>query len=89
MDRDKLFFRGVLLLLFNCKNTATEAHRLLLDTYGDRASSKRSCSNGFKRFQNDDFDLKDKERPGQPKKFEDAELQLLDENAAPMQKNFQ
>jgi len=30
-----------------------------------------------------DFDLKDKERSGQPKKFEDAELQvLLNENSA-------
>jgi len=26
---------------------------------------------------NDDFDLKDKERSGQPKKFKDAELQAL------------
>jgi len=36
----------------------------------------------FRRFKSDDFDLKDKERSGQPKK-KDAELHaLLDENSA-------
>ena len=89
MDRDKLFFRGVLLFLFDTKKTAAEAHRLLLDTYGDQAPSRSSCFNWFQRFQSGDFDLKDKERPGQPKKFEDAELQaLLDENAVQTQKEL-
>lgn len=89
MDRDKLFFRGVLLFLFDTKQTAAEAHRLLLDTYGDQAPSRRSCFNWFQRFQSGDFDLKDKERPGQPKKFEYAELQaLLDENAVQTQKEL-
>lgn len=89
MDRDKLFFRGVLLFLFDTKKNAAEAHQILLDTYGDQALSRRSCFSWFQRFQSGDFDLKDKERPGQPKKFEDAELQaLLDENAAQTQKEL-
>lgn len=89
MDRDKLFFRGVLLFLFDSKKTATEAHRLLSDTYGNQAPSRASCFNWFHRFQSGDFDLTDKERPGQPKKFEDAELQtLLDENACQTQKEL-
>jgi len=34
-------------------------------------------------FRNGDFDVRDKECPGQPKKFEDVELQeLFDENLA-------
>ena len=34
----------------------------------------------FARFKSDDFGLEDEERPGQPKKFEDEELEaLLDE----------
>ena len=31
----------------------------------------------FRRFKSGDFDLKDKDRPGQPKKFQHAELQAL------------
>jgi len=36
-------------------------------------------------FKNSDFDLKDKERSGQSKKFEDVEL--LDENSTQMLEN--
>jgi len=37
----------------------------------------------FQRFRDGDFDVRDKERPEQPKKFENFELQeLLDENPA-------
>jgi len=40
-------------------------------------------STGYRRFKSGNFDLKDKQRLGQPKKFEDAELQaLLNENSA-------
>jgi len=74
-----LFFRDVLLHYFDLKKTAAEAHRLLSEVYGDETSSERTCRVWFERF--DDFNVKDKERPGQPKKFEDFELQeLLDEN---------
>lgn len=41
------------------------------------------CGIWFERFRNDDFDMKDKEHPGQLKKFDDVELQeLLDKNPA-------
>lgn len=51
--------------------------------YGDETLSERTCRVWFERFRNDNFDLKDKERPGQPKKFEDVELQeLLDDDPA-------
>lgn len=73
--------RGALLLLFDMKKTAAEAHRMLSDTYDEQAPSERSCRDWFKRFKNGDFDMKDKPRPGQPRKVEDADLQeLLDEN---------
>lgn len=40
----------------------------------------------FQRFKNDDFDISNKECPGQPKKFEDAELeQALKENSCQTQ----
>lgn len=77
MDGDKAFFRGALLLLFDFKKTAAEAHRMLFDTYGEQAPSERCCRGWFYRFKSGDFDLKDKERSGQPQKFEDEELEAL------------
>jgi len=51
--------------------------------YSDEIPLKRTCRVWFKRFRNGDFDVRDKECPEQPKKFEDFELQeLLDENPA-------
>jgi len=81
MNRDKLFFRHVLLSYFDPKKTAAEAHRLSSEVYGDETPSERTCKVWFECFRNGDFNMRDKERPEQPKKFEDFELQeLLDEN---------
>ncbi|KAG5324276.1 MOS1T transposase, partial [Pseudoatta argentina] len=61
--------------------SAAEAHRILVQTYGDNALSDTTCRDWFRRFKNNDFELEDKERCGAPKKFEDKELeQLLDED---------
>ena len=44
--------------------------------------TQKTCEQWFKRFKSGDFDVKDNERPGQPKKFKDADLQaLLDEDS--------
>ncbi|KAG5322591.1 MOS1T transposase, partial [Pseudoatta argentina] len=60
--------------------SAAEAHRILVQTYGDNALSDTTCRDWFRRFKNNDFELEDKERSGAPKKFQDKELeQLLDE----------
>ncbi|KAG5317905.1 MOS1T transposase, partial [Pseudoatta argentina] len=59
--------------------SAAEAHRILVQTYGDNALSDTTCRDWFRRFKNNDFQLEDKERSGAPKKFQDKELeQLLD-----------
>uniref|UniRef100_G1QFL4 Mariner Mos1 transposase n=1 Tax=Myotis lucifugus TaxID=59463 RepID=G1QFL4_MYOLU len=51
--------------------------------------SQDTCECWFKGFKSDDFDVKDKERPGQPKKFEDQQLQaLFDEDACQTQKQL-
>ena len=43
--------------------------------------SDTTCRNWFRRFKNNDIKLKDKERSGAPKKFEDKELnEILDED---------
>jgi len=82
MEHDKLFFRHVLLHYFNLKKIAAATHKLLIKAYGNCAPSERICQEWFPRFKNDDYDVNNKQRSGQPKKFEGTELQaLLDENS--------
>ncbi|KAG5325402.1 MOS1T transposase, partial [Pseudoatta argentina] len=76
---NKVYLRGILLHYFIQKKSAAEAHRILVQTYGDNALSDTTCRDWFRRFKNNDFELGDKERSGAPKKFQDKELeQLLD-----------
>ncbi|UYV78809.1 hypothetical protein LAZ67_16002855 [Cordylochernes scorpioides] len=81
--------REVLLFAFNWKKSATEAHRMLEEVYGDHALSKSQCNRWFKKFQSGDFEL-DNEPHGKPhQKFEDAELQaLLDKNSTQTQEKL-
>ena len=67
----------VLLFLFNQNKNASESRRILVETYGDNVLTQDACVRWFRRFKSGDFDLKDKDRPGQPKKIEYAELQAL------------
>lgn len=71
----KQHLREVLLFLFNSKKRAVESHRLLSETYGDHTPPIKMCEYWFRRFKSGDFDTEDKERPGQPKKIEDEELE--------------
>jgi len=49
----------------------------------------RTCQEWFQRFKSGDFDVNDKHRSGQPKKFEDEELQaLLDQDSAQTQEQL-
>ena len=81
MNRDKLFFRHILLHYFDLKKTVSEAHRILPETYGEESPSERTCREWFQRFRSCNFCVEDKQRSGLPKEFEDAELQaLLDED---------
>ncbi|EGI66234.1 Mariner Mos1 transposase, partial [Acromyrmex echinatior] len=57
--------------------SAAEAHRMLVEVYGDTASTDKSCREWFRRFKDGDFSVEDKPRSGQPKKFEDKELEVL------------
>lgn len=83
MDRSKLHFRHSLLLLFDLKKTAAEAHQTLVAAYGDQSPSYPNCRYWFKRFKTGDFDLDNKDRGKPPKKFEDDELKvILDQNTA-------
>jgi len=80
---NKVFLRGVLLHYFHMNKTAAESHRILEEVYGEQVLAEQTCRKWFARFKSGDFDLEDKERPGQPKKFEDKELEaLLEENSS-------
>ena len=88
-EPNKEHLRHVLLFLFNQKKSASESRRILVETYGDNILTQDACVRWFRRFKSGDFDLKDKERPGQPKKFDDAELQaLLDEDSTQTQQQM-
>lgn len=73
----KEHLREVMLHYFLMKKSAAETARILGGVYGDHAPSEKICQRWFGRFRSGDFDVNDKERPGQPKKFEDAELEDL------------
>lgn len=54
---------------------------MICSALGENAVSYSTCKKWFQNFRDGNFDLQDKERPGQPKKVDDEELeQLLDEN---------
>lgn len=60
---------------------------MLVEAYGEHALSERTCREWFARFKEGDFSLEDIGRGKPPKKFEDAELQvLLDQDDTQTQK---
>lgn len=73
----KQHLREALLFCFNLRKSAAEAHRLMVEAYGEHGLSEPSCREWFRRFKTGDFSVQEKERAGQPKKFEDEELQAI------------
>ena len=58
----KVYLRGILLHYFIQNKSAAEAHRILVETYGDNTLSDTTCRNWLRRFKNNDFKLEGKER---------------------------
>jgi len=84
----KQHLREVLIFCFNWKKSA-EAHRMLVEVYGDTAPTDKSCRKWFRRFKDGDFSVEDKLRSGQSKKFEDKELEaLLEEDQSQTQEEL-
>ena len=73
-EQNKRHLQELLIYFFNLKKSAAEAHRFLVETYGEAASSERSCREWFQKFKNGEFDIEDKERSGRPKVYDDAKL---------------
>lgn len=81
--------REALLFCFHLKKSAAESHRMLVEAYADNAPSISTCEKWYQRFKSGDFDTEDKERSGQPKKFEDVELEaLLEEDSSQTQEEL-
>ena len=54
----------------------------MVEAHGEHVITQKTCERWFKRFESDDFYVKDKKRPGQSKNFKDADLRtLLDEDS--------
>ncbi|EFN77728.1 Histone-lysine N-methyltransferase SETMAR, partial [Harpegnathos saltator] len=73
----KQHLREVLIFCFNWKKSAAEVHRMLVEVYGDAAPTDKSCREWFRRFKDGDYSVEERPRSGQPKKFEDKELEAL------------
>lgn len=83
MVSDKEYIRHCILFMFQLKKNAAEAAEIICYVLGESAVTHTIHKNWYKRFREGDFNFKDRERPVQPKKFEDEELQqLLDQNSA-------
>ncbi|EFN83005.1 Histone-lysine N-methyltransferase SETMAR, partial [Harpegnathos saltator] len=79
----------VLIFCLNWKKSPAEAHRMLVEVYGDAAPTDKSSREWFRRFKDGDFSVEDKSRSGQPKKFEDKELEaLLEEDQSQTQEEL-
>ena len=62
---------------------------MIYSALGENAVTYKMCKKWFQRFRNGDFDFSDWERHGQPKNFEDEELeQLLEENLTQKEKEL-
>ena len=62
----------LLIYFLNLKKSAAEAHRLLVEAYGEAALRERGCHEWLQKFKNGEFDIEHKERSGRPKLYEDC-----------------
>ena len=88
-EPSKQHLREALLFCFHLKKNVTESHQMISEAYPKIVFERKTCQRWFARFKSGDFDVQDKERPGQVKKFEDAELEaLLDEDSCQTQQEL-
>ena len=65
-----------LLFSFHLKKSAAKNQRMS-EAYGDYIPSISTNEYWFRCYKKSDFNTEDKERPDQPKKFEDEEIEAL------------
>lgn len=74
----KEHLRETLLFYFHLKNFAAESYCLLVEICGKHSLSETTYGDWFRLFKDNDFDVN--ERPDQSRKFEDGELEALEED---------
>jgi len=85
----KQHLREISIFCFNWKKSAAEVIECLSKFMVTLLQLKKSCREWFRRFKNGDFSIEDNPRSGQPKKFEDKELEaLLEENQSQTQEEL-
>lgn len=57
---NKQHLREVLIFFFHWKKSAAEAHRTLVEVYGDSAPTDKTCREWFRRFKDGDFSVDDR-----------------------------
>ena len=89
MASDKEHLGHCILFAFQLNKNPAEATEMICSALGEGAMTHKTSKKWFQRFRNSDFDLHDRERSGQSKKFEDEELeQLLEENLTQTEKEL-
>jgi len=85
---DKEHIRHCILFAFQLKRNTAKAAEMICCALDKDIVTHTTCKNGM-RFREKDFNLKDREHPGQSQKFEDEELlHLLDQNSAQTKKEL-
>ena len=85
-ELNKRHLRELLIYFFNSKKSAAEAHRYLIERYGEAAVNERSCREWFQKFKNGEFNIKEKKRSERPKVYEGAESEaILDQDSCQTQ----
>ena len=74
MNRDKFFFKNIVLHYFDLKIPPLKTHKILFECYKDDSSSLRTIKYWYSRFNDRDFSLTDKPRAGKPQKISDKEI---------------
>lgn len=86
MAVDKQHLRHNILFTYQLKKNVVEA--MICAALDEDTVTHKMCKKWYQRFRNGDFDLSDRQRPGQPQKFDDEELELLTENSAQTQQEL-
>lgn len=74
---DNQTLREMMLLCFQQDNRIADTVRRVNSIFGENATSRQTVTKWFTRFRKGDFNLEDKGRPGQARKFENSELLAL------------
>ena len=71
MNKDKLFFRSIVLHYFDLKIPSLKTHKILFECYKDDFLLLRTIKYWYFRFNDHDFSLTDKPRASKPQKISD------------------